>query len=213
LESTNYQFIETLVGGTGVLDSQSPSYQTRAAAGVLGYGNSAGTAYQLNAGHITTPDPTLSFAVTDATADFNAFSASVASTATSTFEVINYTSYGYIVQIAGNTPANGASSIDAMASTGPSQVGIEQFGINLVANTSPTSLGANPDNGSFGFGVAATNYVTPNNYRYVSGETIAQAPKSSGKTIYTISYIVNVSSLTPGGQYAANQVLVVVGTY
>ena len=100
-----------------------------------------------------------------------------------------------------------------MATAGPSQVGIEQFGINLVANTSPVSFGSNPDNGQFGFGQANNSYDDANNYRYVSGETIAEAPKTSGKTIYTISYLVNVGALTPGGQYTANQTLIVIGTY
>jgi hypothetical protein len=100
-----------------------------------------------------------------------------------------------------------------MSTTGPSQAGVEQFGLNLVANTSPVSLGANPNHGQFGVGSAATNYATTNNYRFVSGETIASAPKSSGMTIYTISYIVNVSSLTPGGQYSSNQTVICTGTY
>lgn len=100
-----------------------------------------------------------------------------------------------------------------MATNGPSVVGTSQFGINLVANTLPISIGANPDNGSFGFGLASTNYNTPNQYRYISGETIAQAPKSSGVTVYTITYLVNVPALTPGGQYISDQTLIVTGTY
>jgi hypothetical protein len=92
-------------------------------------------------------------------------------------------------------------------------MGIEQFGINLVANTLPISFGANPDNGQFGFGSVASGYNTPNNFRYVNGETIASASKDSGITNYTISYIVNVAPLTAGGTYTANQALVVTGTY
>ena len=72
---------------------------------------------------------------------------------------------------------------------------------------------ANPDHGQFGFGSAATNYDTPNFYRYVDGATIASAPKSSGVTIYTLTYLVNVGSLTPGGIYSSNQTLIVIGTY
>ena len=213
LESTNYKFVETSLGGIGLLNTESANYQARAGGAVLGIGNQVGTAFQFNAGHITTNDPALTFVITDGTADFGAFSAATATTATTTFEIINYTSYGYIVQVYGNPPANGSNQIDAMGTTGTSQVGIEQFGINLVANTSPISFGTNPDNGQFGFGQAATNYNTANNFRYVSSETIANAPKTSGKTIYTISYIVNVGALTQGGQYSSNQTLIVIGTY
>jgi hypothetical protein len=151
------------------------------------------------------------------TANFGAFSPTIPSTGVATFTITNYTSYGYVVQIAGNPPTHSNNQIDAMGVTASSQPGSEQFGINLVANTSPISYGANPDNGTapnnFGYGAAAPNYSTPNQFRYVQGETIAQAPKSSGKTNYTISYLINVAALTPGGTYATNQTLIVTGTY
>jgi hypothetical protein len=214
LRSSNFQFQETSLGGTGLYNSNSANYQTAGSArGILGVGNSASSGFQINAGNITTNDPALSFAVIDSSIDFGAFSAGTTTTATSTFSVIDYTSYGYVVQIVGTPPANGAHTIPALSSTTTSQSGTEQFGINLVANTSPTSFGANPDHGQFGFGSASANYGTPNNYRYVSGETIASAPKSSGQTIYTISYIVNVNSLTVGGIYSSGQTLICSGTF
>jgi hypothetical protein len=100
-----------------------------------------------------------------------------------------------------------------MASTDTSQVGTEQFGMNLVANTSPSSVGSNPVYDVFGVGSVAGNYSTPNQFRYVSGETVATATQSSGKTTYTITYLANVESLTPGGQYHADHTLIVTGTY
>jgi hypothetical protein len=215
LKSTNYQFQETSLGGTGLFNSQSANYQTAGSAGgILGLGNSASSNFQINAGNITTNDPALAFAITNPTASFTDFSSAIASTATATFQVLDYTSYGYVVQIIGNPPSEThGHTIAAMSTTAPSQVGTEQFGINLVANTSPISLGANPDHGQFGFGSASSNYGTPNQYRYVNGETIALAPKSSGQTTYTISYIVNVGVLTPGGLYTSNQTLICTGTY
>jgi hypothetical protein len=214
LKSTNYQFQETSLGGTGVLNSQSANYQTLGTAGgILGVGNSASNNYQVNAGNITTNDPALAFSVNNYNVSFGNFSAGTTATATSTFSVLDYTSYGYVVQIIGAPPTNGSHQLPGMGSTAPSQAGTEQFGINLVANTSPSNFGANPDHGQFGFGSAATNYGTLNNYRFVSGETIASAPKSSGQTIYTISYIVNVNSLTLGGQYTSSQTLICSGTF
>lgn len=213
LKSAHYQIDESFVGGSGSIQSNSPNYQEGESIGDTAIGNSASANYQTNLGYTTTNDPALSFAVNTSTANFGSFSASSAATATSTFQVSNYTSYGYVVQIVGNSPTNGGHALASMSTTGPSQAGTEQFGINLVANTSPISFGANPVQGIAGAGTAASNYATANSYRYVSGETIASAPKSSGVTSYTISYIVNVSSLTPGGQYAANQVLVCTGTY
>ena len=220
LASPSYRFEETTLGGSGFLNAQSNNYQAMGTSGILGLGDSTGSGYQLSAGHVTTPDPTLTFAVNDFDINFPDFSSTQASVTTSTFEVLNYTSYGYIVQVYGTPPTNGAHTITAMGTSSPevSQVNTEQFGINLVANTSPVSVGSNPDNNDpfgnqFGFGLASTNYDTPNNYRFVSGETIAEAPKSSGKTAYTISYVVNVNNLTPGGKYTSNQTIICIGTY
>jgi hypothetical protein len=215
--SNNYRFDETSIGSTNNLQSSSANYRDQSGAGDTAIGSSSSANFQTQAGSDTSPDPNLSFSVNSASANFGTFSPSTSNTGVTTFSVTNYTSYGYVVQITGNPPTYGNRSLTAMSTTTTSQPGVEQFGINLVANTSPVSFGANPDNGTtpndFGFGQAAPNYATPNQFRYVSGETIAQAPKSSGKTDYTISYLINVSSLTPGGSYNTNQTLIVTGTY
>lgn len=214
LQSPHYQFDESVLGGGGLVQSNSANYQSSGESiGDNVAGESASTNYQTQAGGKTTNDPTLSFTINNANANFGSFSPATAATATSTFSVSNYTSYGYIVQILGSAPTNGAHTISAMSASGSSTPGIEQFGMNLVANTAPASVGANPNHGQFGFGSAAPNYSIANQYRYVSGETIATSPKSSGTTTYTISYMVNVSSLTQGGQYTSNQVLICTGTF
>ena len=212
-QSTNYRFEETAIGTNSLLESGSTNFQIQSATGDLSVGNAASTNYQIETGTQTTNDPNLSFALVDASAGFGSFSSTAAATATASFVVTNYTSYGYIVQVEGAPPSNGSHQIDPILTSDTSQVGTEQFGINLVANTSPSSVGSNPDNGISGFGEIATGYDTPNQYQFNSGDTIAQAPKSSGETIYTITYLVNVEALTPGGQYSSNQTLVVVGTY
>lgn len=211
--SSNYKITETAVGAGGLITSSSANYKGNDTIGDLSVGTAASSNYQINNGHTTTNDPNLTFSVNGGSINFSNFSASSATTTTTTFSVMNYTSFGYVVQVVGPTPTNGATAITPMATTGSSVPGTSQFGINLVANTSPVSVGANPDNGSFGYGLASTNYNTPNQYRYVSGETIAQAPKSSGVTNYTITYLVNVNGLTPGGVYTSNQTLIVTGTY
>jgi hypothetical protein len=213
LSSSNYKFTETTLGSGGLIQSSSANYQGRDSIGDLAVGNSASSNYQVNAGHTTTNDPALSFTIPDGAITFGNFSASSATTTTATFTVSNYTSYGYIVQIVGTPPSNGSTTLTPLSTNSSSIAGTSQFGINLVANTSPNSVGANPDNGQFGFGAAAANYNTPNSYRYVSGETIAQAPKSSGLTTYTITYLVNVPGLIRGGQYTSNQTLIITGTY
>ncbi|HRJ05976.1 MAG TPA: hypothetical protein PK096_00190 [Candidatus Saccharibacteria bacterium] len=215
--STNYRFDETSIGVSSLLESSSANFRGQTGAGDAAAGGSSSTNFQTEAGSDTTADPNLSVTVDTSSAAFGDFSPAAAATATAQFSVINYTSYGYTVQLIGDPPTYGSHQIAAMSANAASQVGIEQFGLNLVANTSPISFGQNPDNGTspndFGFGTVAGNYSTPNQFRYVSGETIASAPKSSGKTIYTMSYVVNVTSLTPGGVYSTDQTLVVTGTY
>ena len=213
LQSSSYRFDESSIGVGGMGESSSTNYKASEDVGALGIGNSSSASYQVEAGTKTTHDPTLSFEVPSANIDFGNFTPSGAATISSTFTVSNYTSYGYVVQLLGTPPGNGSHTISPLATATASQAGVEQFGVNLVANTIPVAVGANPNNGQFGFGTAAANYNTPNKYRFVSGETIASAPKSSGTTIYTLSYLINVASLTPGGKYTSNQTLVVTGTY
>lgn len=213
LESPNYRFDESTIGSGGLIQSSSANYSATSAAGDLAIGSATSANYNLDSGSKTSPDPALSFRMISPDVNFGSFSASNATVTTATFSVSNYTSYGYVVHIVGNPPTNGSNVIDAMATTGPSQAGIDQFGINLVANTMPVSFGVNPDQGQFGFGTATANYGTSNSFRFVSGEAIASAPKSSGVTTYTISYLINVESLTPGGKYTSDQNLIVTGTY
>ncbi len=214
LRSNNYSVDESFIGGGGLITEQSANFQAAESIGDVGVGNSASTSFQTSSGYTTTNDPALTFGIISGTPTFNDLSPTAASTATSQFFATNYTSFGYAVQIIGSPPANNGRALPAM-SAGPSQAGVEQYGINLVANTSPVSVGANPDNGnpSFGFGVAATGYNTANSYQYVNGAIIATAPKSSGQTIYTISYLANVTSVTPGGVYQTGHTLICTGTY
>ena len=123
-----------------------------------------------------------------------------------------------MVRTEANPPKNtgGAYTLAPLTGGGTSSPGTEQFGINLVANTSPATFGANPvqvpDN-TFSFGVVATGYDTPNNYRYNKGDIIAKSLKSTSVTIYTISYLYNISSTTPAGEYQFNHDLVATATY
>lgn len=226
--SAHYQFIDSEVGGGGLGTSSSPGYQSVLAtadnAVSSGSSDPSSTNYTIAAGSQTPHNPTLSIAIVNGDAAFNnLFSPTSTATASAQFSVVDYTSYGYVVQIVGSTPQNGSHSIPAMSngSGGPttSTPGYEQFGINLVNNTSPT-VGADPDRGQFG---VSSTYAgpTPNysvnspasEFYYSSGDTIAESQKSSGQITYTISYVVNVSDLTPGGQYTSDQSVICTATY
>jgi hypothetical protein len=130
---------------------------------------------------------------------------------------------GYIVQTVGSSPTNNAvspHSLNALTGGGTSSPGTEQFGINLVANTTgcgaPANFGAAPvqiPDSTFSFGAAASGYNTCGTFKYNNGDTIASSSKSSGETDYTISYLFNISSTTPDGFYTFNQSIVATSTY
>jgi hypothetical protein len=213
--SQNYTIEEDFVGGGGRVESSSTNFTAQDSLGAVGVGESAGTLYGQIAGATTTNDPTLTFIVDNATVNLGSLSTSLTRSGTATFRVLNYTSYGYLVQIIGDPPDNGGHTLSDLSSATASTTGTEQFGINLKNNATP-DVGADPvqvPDSSFSFGAAASGYNTADLFKYVSGDTIATADQSSGRTDYTISYIANISTNTPGGSYSGGQTLVVVGTY
>lgn len=221
-QSAHYQFVNSDLGGGGLIQASSPSFKSVESTDNFassGSGNTSSASYTVAAGSQTPHDPALSVAITNGAATFNTlFSPTTTATATAQFSVIDYTSYGYAVQIVGGTPSNGTHAIPAMnnGSGGPTSpaLGFEQFGLNLVKNTAP-NVGADPDYGQFGATTAKPepNYDTANKFLYSAGDSIASSPKSSGQITYTISYMVDVGDMTPGGQYTSNQSIICTGTY
>lgn len=216
IKSPNYTIDEDFVGGGGVVDSSSSNYSARDSAGASAAGNSKSGNYTSQSGATTTGDPMLEFTVSSSNVALGSLMTSLTRTGTTSFSVRNYTSHGYVVQAIGTPPSNGSHALANMATATAPTPGVEQFGINLVANTVPVAFGANPlqvPSADFSSGEAASGYNTPNTYRYNSGDVIASAPESSGRTDYTISYVANSSNATPGGSYTGTQVLVCTGTY
>ena len=214
--SPSYRIDESTIGPGGNVESSSASYQESSTLGDTGVGEATGTAYSQVAGFNTTNEPRLRLTVNTPTVSFGPLSTAATVTATATFSVLNYTSFGYSVYNVGSAPTTGGHSLAGINPEDSSQVGTEQFGLNLRLNSLPVVLGAEPlqvPSGSFSFGQASPGYDVQNQYRFTSGEKIAQSNRASGQTDYTISYVVNISNSTPGGQYTAQQGLVVIGTY
>ncbi len=124
-------------------------------------------------------------------------------------------------------PSSGSHTLSPLTTATASTPGTEQFGANLVLNTSP-AVGALPvqnPSSVFSFGTVTggapgpngtsvtSGYSTQNYFQYNNGDIIAASNQSSGETDYTISYITNISSTTPGGTYTFNQVLIALPTY
>jgi hypothetical protein len=225
LISPHYKFSESALGQNGLQDSSSANFQGTSSTGDLGVGESGSLHYGFQGGSVTTNAPRLAVAVTSSTVNFPTFTPGQESMATATFQVLNYTSYGYTVFVAGDSPKNVSANHtipgmtdDTTTVNAASTPGFEQFGLNLVANATPTApqnIGANPDNGTYGwaYGNYTAQYGNNGRYKYVDGDSIASATKSGGYTNYTITYLINVARLTPAGSYTSNQQLIVVGTY
>lgn len=88
--------------------------------------------------------------------------------------------------------------------------------MNLKQNTILGGFGFGvsqlPDT-TFGFGQASAGYNTADQFSYADGAQIASSASSSGVTCYFPSYVFAISNLTPAGQYAFNQSIVVTSTY
>lgn len=220
--SSNYKANEVIFGSGGDNGQSSSNYEASVAAGILGVGLYSSTNYQAYSGFLTPGDPFLELGIDTSTVDMGNLSPSSTNSGQATFHVRAYIDSGYTVQTVSQPPTytSGTSShtLAPKSTLGAPSLGVEEFGINLVHNTSP-AVGADPSpqpNGSFATGVAAAGYNTPNEFQYHAGDIVAQTPAGSsgwGLTQYTISYIADASILTPAGDYQVPQDLVVVATY
>lgn len=214
--STNYQVNEVFFGSGGSLNSCSTNYCSKQSAGELTVGNPSSPNYQAHAGFNTDRSPYLQLIVNGSSSDIGKLTSGTTKTANTSFSVKTYLASGYVVQTLSSPPTNNSYTMQALTTPTASNANSEQFGMNLVANTSPATFGVNPvqvPDASFASGAAASGYNTPNLFKYVTGDTIASANKSSGETDYTISYIFNISNVTPAGTYIFNQVLVATSTF
>lgn len=207
--SPNYRVDETFFGSGGNLQNQSANYQAKTAAGELGVGNISSPNFQANVGFNTSDRIVLEVNVTGGVFDLGVLDTSQASAKSTTFTVKDYLSDGYTVQIVGHTPQNENYFLAQMSSAAASSPGTEQFGINLTTNNLPVvgPFGANPaqvpDN-TFGFGTVSSPYDTPNLFKFISGDTVAQSTRSTGVTRYTMSMMANIKRTTPGGAYGTS---------
>lgn len=227
---TAYKMEEAQVGAAGSdNDLSSTSYKGRATAGDTAVGIVNGTTYQAVGGFTTSEVPELEVIAGALTLDLGSASTSNALVGTGSFGVRAYLAEGYTVYIHGVAPTQESGyTLATLAVQTNSVVGTEQFGINLRQNVcatvnstcaapeAPPNFGANPvqvPDTTFSFGVVNANYNTPNQFRYVNNDAIANSTTSSGVTNYKISYLVNISNVTKAGTYVFNHSVDVVATY
>jgi len=221
--SSNYKANEVFFGNGGDNNQSSASYNASVSSGALGVGRYNSTNYQAYSGFLTPNEPFLELGIDSSAVDMGTVDPSTTRTGQADFHVRAYINTGYTVQTMSQPPTytsgTATHTLAAMSSLASSASGTEQFGINLVHNTSPATFGNDPSpqpNGTFATGTAATGYSTANQFKYHVGDVVAKTPSGSsgwGLTNYTISYIANASIITPAGDYQMVQDLVVVATY
>lgn len=216
--SSNYQVNETFFGTGGELNASSTNYSAKQSVGELTVGAIRSTIYSAQAGFNTNREPYIAIATLTPSVDVGVLDVSSVKYGSAQFWVRAYLASGYVVQAYGGPPKITNHTLATSSSLFGSTPGTEQFGINLAVNTSP-SVGAAPtqypDNtgNPFGFGAVSSNYATPNQFRYIDGDTIAYSTRSSSDTTYTISYIFNISPVTPAGTYTMQHSIVATATY
>lgn len=215
--SPNYQVDQTFFGTGGETDLQSDNFRSRATVGELGIGELNSANFRAFAGFNTTDEPFIEFIVTGNNIDLGYLDPAATSTAQGQFYVRAWQAGGYSVRTAADPLTNVSSGYQFETPTTPttSALGTEQFGINLVENTSPAvgqNLIQSPDS-TYSFGQVSPEYSQTNNFLYNKGDAIAFSDESTSVTFYTISYLFNISEETPSGQYEFRHTLVATGKY
>lgn len=213
--STNYKATETQFGSGSGIHNCSTNYCAKASIGDNVVGSAKSANYSAQFGSNTTDQPLLEVITEDGTQNLGILDVDRTATATRLIKVRSYLSSGYIIQLAGESPSQGVHELTNIPSPSTSHQGAEQFGVNMVANTSP-EVGADPvqvPSGQTSFGYVMDDYSSANLFKYINGDVVAKSDSSSGETDYTLSIIINVSNTTPSGRYNGSFSAVVVPIY
>lgn len=157
---------------------------------------------------------------TAGTISFNQlFSPTDTAVSTSQMAASTNAGFGYAITVNGSTLTSGSNTIAGMATAGTSARGTAQFGMNLRANTIAVAAGfpgsssdpAPIANAANYKGEAATGYKTVDNFKFTSGDVVADSyngyvqgtnTAASDAQIFTVSYIANVPGSQPAGTYS-----------
>ncbi len=145
---------------------------------------------------------------------FGTFSSTSTKSGTSVMAASTNGIGGYSITVNGGTltcsGCAGTPTIAALSSQTASSIGAAQFGLNLRDNATP-NVGVDPS-GS-GSGSYSGNYGTADQYRFVSGDSVASAAGATNANAFTVSYIVNVPGSQAAGAYSAAMTYICTATF
>ena len=214
--SNSFQVNEVFFGSGGELNACSTNFCSKQAAGESVVGNTKSANFQAQGGFNTERKPYIEFTVGTTNLDLGTLTPQATKVATASFSVKAYLAHGYVVTNASDPPTNNTYTMSPIGIPAASTVGTEQFGINLVANTIPQVFGTAPTQGpdsTFSYGQVSADYGSPNLFKYAKGDVVALSNLSTSYTNYTVSYIFNISNVTPGGTYILRHDLVATATF
>lgn len=211
--SNNYQMVESQFGNASSGESCSTEYCARVSIGAEGQASS-GTSPEF--GEVEYSEPMLEMIVEPGESSLGNLSTERTGTKIMKVKIRNYLSGGYMLQIVGDAPKYKNHNLKTVSGVIEPRPGTEQFGINAVANTVPTDVGANPKfqpSGEDAISLARPGYNTPNVFKYVNGDTIASSQENSGGAEFVITMMVNISNSTPAGLYSGDFAAVILPYY
>ena len=172
-----------------------------------------GTVASSTAGQITVTasvDETLTFTLGSNTVALGTLTTGTTGSGTSTMSAETNAGTGYAITVNGTTLTSGANTITALAAQAASSQGTEQFGINLRDNATPN---VGTDKSGSGSGSVAANYNTVDQYRFVTGDTVASAAAATVSNDYTVSYVANIAATTEPGTYSTALTYIMSATF
>ena len=215
--SSNYQVIDTQFGAGGTLqESCSGQYCAQVSIGdpmedgVVVPGTAAFSS------DAESDEPLLDVVITSGVSNLGVLSTQSTATKTMSLGIKHHRTGGYTLQIVGEAPSFEGYTLATSAQPVQSLPGTEQFGLNLVTNTTPV-VGSdpvqNPADSEVLFGAPTDPYGIENLFLYKNEDVVARSSTQSGETTYTVSMIVNISSSTPPGIYASDFTAVVMPAF
>jgi len=150
-----------------------------------------------------TVNPTLTLSISSSTVALNTITSSTTGSGVHTTQIATNATGGFLLTYNGPTLTAAGGTIAAYGSQKASVAGTEGFGINMVDNATP-NVGSDVTQNA---GICASlpaDYGTADKYSYVAGTTTNLTNQAApADCTYTISYVANVSNITPAGNYTA----------
>lgn len=215
LSSPNYMVTEAQFGTGASINDCSDNYCANVSVGNTAAGLMESSSFRARAGGATSDEPLLEVAASGGFANLGTLDPTRTATFSMAVSVRSYLTGGYVIQITGDPPGYGSYQLPRLEEPTFSSAGVEQFGINLVANQSP-KVGADPvqvPSSDISFGRVVDSYAQPDKFMYKDGDIVAFSETDSGRTDYTISMILNITNATPKGWYTSIFSAVVVPVY